>query len=71
MNGCQLPCGSIIQVQPADSTYDKNIASATSPTHKKQKETAVVDEINPPPAPNDDQNEESMEDLDDFFASLA
>jgi len=56
MNGCELPCGSIIKVQPAKSEKDKSVSvvATREDSLTSQKEAEV---------PKDDG-------LDDFFASL-
>lgn len=72
MNGAELPCGAILQVQPADSSYEQqktshytnqqNLLDKKEGTNIKNKDT---------PAGNDDKKEDdSTGDLDDFFDSL-
>lgn len=84
VNGAELPCGSILGVQPADMSYKKNLNFGQSIT---QHNTGRIGETNvdaEESAPKDTtvKNEATSvevsevkeakddDDLDDFFASL-
>ena len=55
MNGAELPCGSILRVEAADSNYK---ASATAPS--------IKDKV----SSTNSNNDAATDDLDDFFDSL-
>lgn len=85
MNGVELPCGSILSVEPADMDYkkkqtiekldNKNGASDSLPTTEKEKErsdnrnTHADGQIDSNQSPTKEL-EDDNDDLDDFFASL-
>lgn len=71
MNGAELPCGSILRVQPADSSYSQ---SASKYAPQLTTTGAVVTAAKRPPVVDDkegDKKEDDDSDLDDFFDSLA
>ena len=76
LNGVELPCGSLLSVQPADFDYKKKNTSKKnnnqndikSQTRHSMKEENVIDtEPHPLEGKTDDNPED---DLDDFFSSL-
>jgi len=79
MNGAELYCGSVLQVQPADSNYSdpyQKLAPSSSEQEQNQQQLppttdpAGMSEEKPveETAVGDDKEEGS--DLDDFFGSL-
>lgn len=70
MNGAELPCGAILQVQPADSNYEQKQNNpcahgpqTTSTLHGKVEASQDVKE-------GDAKDDDSTGDLEDFFESL-
>ena len=68
MNGCELPCGTILRVEPADSSCGSSLhygsaSAAPVATEKPEEDTVVEDKTA-------GVGEDETEDLDDFFASL-
>ena len=73
MNACELPCGSVLKVQPADSEYKKN-GLADLQCYGPGQSSNPNKVIEPASIPIVDTMivaEDTSEDLDDFFASLA
>lgn len=78
MNGAELPCGTVIQVEPASSEYKEVKHSHYGPqpsTQQQQQQeaatsTAVVEATAKEKQDDEKKVEEATEDLDDFFASL-
>ena len=77
MNGAELPCGSVLQVEPANSSYGgqkkdqmtsyggpsaSTVCSSSFPEKTDKREAFE--------ATNGDIQKTEDEDLDDFFASL-
>jgi hypothetical protein len=68
MNGAELPCGSVLQVEPADSNYSQKQRPAEE-SERSAKESEIV-------PPHDESKPESKtevqpaDDLDEFFDSL-
>lgn len=74
MNACELPCGSVLKVQPADSEFKKKNMLAEVQCHGYGQSSNLNKKIKPTSIPMVDVipvAEEVSEDLDDFFASLA
>jgi hypothetical protein len=65
MNGCELPCGTILRVEPADSSCGSSLHYGAAPvaTEKPEEDTVVEDKTAW-------VGEDETEDLDGFFASL-
>lgn len=63
MNGAELPCGSVLHVEPAESSYGKN---------KEEAGIAVTDEPSKPLSTYRPEAtvKDKDEDLDDFFEGL-
>ena len=75
MNGAGLPCGSILQVEPADSSYGQSSAKyapqlQTQPKSSSTNNQQVKGEIEHPTGEADNKKDDDS-DLDDFFESLA
>ncbi|CAB9520224.1 expressed unknown protein [Seminavis robusta] len=81
MNGAELPCGSILQVQPADSNYQQQqqLLSSYGPpkTGDTSSSNANIRKAPPPDGSKDtetgatkENGDDDDEDLDDFFESL-
>jgi hypothetical protein len=79
MNGCELPCRSVLQVQEASSNRKKeqptNQLFARGPATMQGSSVPFLGESGTPTSsskPNNEekQAQEATEDLDDFFASL-
>jgi hypothetical protein len=64
MNGVELSCGSIIQVEPAESSTGSTKGMATQAEVERTVDPA------PPDQSPDKSSVETPDDLDDFFASL-
>lgn len=84
MNGAELPCGTAIGVQPADTDYKKKLKNGgeqsaagaepakTSSMEKKIASTAAANEAisGESKGGSKEKNAKDEDDLDDFFASL-
>jgi hypothetical protein len=83
MNGCELPCRSVLQVQPASSKHKKEQPPKQPPEQPFAHDPVTMqgslgsflrESFPPNPSSADDnekkQAQEATEDLDDFFASL-
>lgn len=74
MNGVELPCGSIIQVEPAvsskNSTSQKANAPADPKAHVTHEREEPMDDKVPPHQPTINDSQSAADQLDDFFASL-
>jgi hypothetical protein len=73
MNGAELPCGSVLHVEPASSNNAASGTTSQQSHYGPAKSQALerphgeVEKDETPAADNDDDDEE---DLDDFFDSL-
>lgn len=73
MNGAELPCGSILRVEPARSDYKPAAENDTGTGHygPADRETALLPaNLSSLPPPQEEDQQDDTEDLDDFFASL-
>jgi len=80
MNGIELPCGKVLRVEPADSSYgNKGDSRSTGNTNDDKKVTGTKEaeqSVSPTKktAPDVEQQTGSEafenDDLDDFFSSL-
>jgi hypothetical protein len=74
MNGVELPCGSIIQVEPAvsskNSTHQKEDAPADPKALVAPEREEPLDDKVPPLKPTMSDSQSAADQLDDFFASL-
>mmetsp|Transcript_6323 Transcript_6323/g.14280 ORF Transcript_6323/g.14280 Transcript_6323/m.14280 type:complete len:113 (-) Transcript_6323:144-482(-) len=68
MNGAELPCGTVIQVQPASSDYKKSSHSHYG--NGESEEGKSTDPRETKGKTDVERVEEATADLDDFFASL-
>ena len=74
MNGAELPCGSILQVEPSDSSYGQNssrYAPQSQPQPTTGKKNQNVKDEKEQPAGEEGDKKDNDSDLDDFFESLA
>lgn len=77
MNGAELPCGTVLKVEPADASYQQPKTSQYGPVgndeqqgnDNKQLQQGESIIIAAGPTKTED-NENEDEDLDDFFESL-
>jgi len=81
LNGVELPCGSLLSVQPADFDYKnkKNVSKKNNSNgqdeSKFQQKPTIKEEngTNSEPHPSGEEIDDKLEDeddLDDFFSSL-
>jgi len=70
MNGAELPCGTVIQVEPANSKYKDAKASHYGPQSAQLSQKEETESPSTQNTQKHDKKEEAPEDLDDFFASL-
>jgi len=75
MNGAELPCGSILQVEPADTGYSqKNAKYAPQSSGADPTTTTVINGAQLLQGKPEDRAKEEVQeedsDLDDFFESL-
>lgn len=78
MNGAELPCGSVIHVEPARSNRDNNDATGTLDPYEPAKTESGTTSTCAPRDQDDNKNEsatnlvaeEEDDDLENFFNSL-
>jgi uncharacterized FlaG/YvyC family protein len=73
MNGAELPCGAILQVQPADSTYSNSQQQLSAHGAQQNQETNQRSSHEQPMTSDDKvegKQDDIEDDLDDFFGSL-
>ena len=81
MNGAELPCGSVLQVQLSDPNYSESKSRyLPQKLHQDPPTTTTDSRKNPDNAPphekepstiEDENKDDGDSDLDDFFESLA
>ena len=69
MNGTELPCGSVLKVQPADSSYNQERFDLYKSPQLRMAESEPIDHP-AKPVDNDNNDNTNDDDLDDFFSSL-
>ena len=72
MNGAELPCGSVLHVEPADPQYKQNKSErsygpSSGDTMKEESEAPAIKEA---VDGGNDKDNSPADDLDDFFDSL-
>jgi len=66
LNGAELPCGSVLSVEPANMDY-KNKNKNSHSEKPVEKKGSLTEKTVPN---NTDKEDNDNDDLDDFFASL-